>query len=240
MGIKVTLDAGNYLGAYASSQTLIERRIEYAALKATHRAAELAKSKIRAEMGGAGLGRLGQAIGATSDLRKGRVYREPDGGFSASGVVFIRSGSERTRGAIEAYTQGANITPKKSPWLWFPSDDIQRLVGSGKDRRRLTPELWSERGLDSKIGPLVRIKSVNGHPLLVVQTGAIAMSGRNRSLRGRLKNGRAPRGYANRDFVVAFIGIPFTSRAARLSIPRIAREVRAELPRFFTEALRES
>lgn len=238
MGIKVELSAGDYLGAFARHQTLVERRIEFAALKATHRAAEMMKAKTRQEMSAAGLGRLGQAIGSTSDFRKGQVFREP-GGWSASGVVYIRSKSERTVGAIEAYTRGANIRPVNGRWLWFPSDDVQRMVGRGTERRRLTPALWNARGLDSRIGPLELIRSVNGYPLLVVKTGAISMTGKKRSLRGRLKSGRAPKGFQNRDFIVAFIGIPFTSRAARVSIPRIAREVMAQLPRLYAEALRE-
>ncbi|MBK6800368.1 MAG: hypothetical protein IPG83_02455 [Novosphingobium sp.] len=238
MGIKVQLSAGDYLGAFARHQTLVERRIEYAALKATHRAAEMVKSRVRQDMSAAGLGRLGQALGSTSDFRKGQVYREA-GGWSASGVVYVRSKSERTVGAIEAYTRGANIRPVKSPWLWIPTDNIQRMVGRGKDRRRLTPSLWKSSGLESRIGPLEMIKSVNGYPLLVVKTGAVAMTGKARSLRGRLKSGRAPKGFQNRDFIVAFIGIPFTSRTARVSISRIAREVMTQLPRLYAEALRE-
>ncbi len=198
----------------------------------------MVKSRVRQDMSAAGLGRLGQALGSTSDFRKGQVYREA-GGWSASGVVYVRSKSERTVGAIEAYTRGANIRPVKSPWLWIPTDNIQRMVGRGKDRRRLTPSLWKSSGLESRIGPLEMIESVNGYPLLVVKTGAVAMTGKARSLRGRLKSGRAPKGFQNRDFIVAFIGIPFTSRTARVSISRIAREVMTQLPRLYAEALRE-
>jgi hypothetical protein len=210
-----------------------DNKIQQAALRATDRAATKAKEQIRSDMAAAGLGKLGMALGSGSDLKKGgRVHRQGDG-WSVSGWVFVRSGSKRSRGAIEAYTQGAEIKPRKGRWLWIPSRDIQRLVGKGRDRRRLTPALWNENGLDTRIGPLQLVPNINGRPLLVVKTGAVAATGRARSLRGRLKSGKAPRGFVNREFVVAFIGIPYTSRQARARPAEIARKVAADMSRDF-------
>ena len=215
------------------------KRAESAALKSTDRAAKTAKARIRTEMGSARLGTLGNAFAAKSDLDRGgiQVRYGSNGGFAASGIVYVRTKSERTLGAIQAYTEGADIRPVRSNWLWIPSNDIQRLVGTGLNRRRLTPRLWNERGLDKKIGRLFKVRGSNGYPLLVVKTGAISAGGKSRSLRGRLKSGRAPKGYVNQDMVVAFIGIPFTSRAARVDVQKIIEEVRAELPKMFIEAL---
>lgn len=229
----------NFRGSLNDYLRFMVQRAEDAALKSTDRAARIAKARIRTEMGSARLGTLGNAFAAKSDLDRGgiQVRYGGNGGFAASGIVYVRTKSERTLGAIQAYTEGADIRPVRSNWLWIPSKDIQRLVGTGRNRRRLSPGLWNESGLESRIGPLEMIESVNGYPLLVVKTGAVAMTGKARSLRGRLKSGRAPKGFQNRDFIVAFIGIPFTSRTARVDVQKIIDEVRAELPQMFIEAL---
>ena len=82
--------------------------MERAALIATDQAARTALSTLRAQMAGAGLGRLGNAITSTSDLRmSGRVHRRGTEGFSASGIIHLRTANERTVGAIISYTEGA-------------------------------------------------------------------------------------------------------------------------------------
>ena len=213
------------------------QKIEKAALLATQKAAGIAKPRVRSKMSGAGLGKLGQAIDASSDQAKGRgVKRYAGGGFSASGVVFVRSKSERTLGAIEAYTQGAEIRPVRSRWLWIPTDEIQRVAGSKSARRRLTPGNWTQFGMDQKVGPLFKVRSINGYPLLVVKNTNVPLTGRRGKPRANLKNGRAPKGYGEKPFLVAFIGIPFTSRAARVDVTAIMRSVQAELPALFNQA----
>ena len=232
-GVSFSLDRGNTKAAFDTFYRGAIQRFEQAALKATDAAARKAKSEIRTAMAGAGLGRLGNAIDATSDLRLHRaVKRYPNGGFSASGVVFIRSQSERTRGAIEAYTRGADIRPVRSRWLWIPTDNIPRV----SQRERLTPALWVKNGLDRRIGPLEVVRSINGYPLLVVKQTNVPMSGLKRKPRASLKNGRSPKGYAPCEFLVAFVGIPFTARAARIDVSAILRSVQAELPDLFRQA----
>ena len=130
LGVKIT--TGNYLGAFRQTMMLAQRRIEYAALKATDQAATQAKSRIREAMQSAGLGRLGNAIASTSDLKKGQIKRYSGGGFRASGVIYIRSGSARTRGAIESYTVGADIRPVRSRWLWIATDQIPRVMAASE------------------------------------------------------------------------------------------------------------
>ena len=229
----MSMGRGNTKAAFDTFYRGAIQRFEQAALKATDAAARKAKSEIRTAMADAGLGRLGQAIDATSDLRKQRgVKRYPDDGFSASGVVFIRSQSERTLGAIEAYTRGADIRPVRGRWLWIPTDNIPRIAG----RKRLTPASWVKNGLDRKIGPLEMVRSVNGYPLLVVKQTNVPMSDLKRKPRASLKNGRSPKGYAPREFLVAFVGIPFTARAARIDVSAIMRSVQAELPTLFRQA----
>lgn len=237
--VSAEIFSDKYLGRFRSYLALAERRIEAAALIATDRAAQSAKRQIRAEMSGAGLGKLGNAIDAGSDMQKGgRVHRSGKG-FSASGWVFVRSKSERTLGAIEAYTGSGEtlIAPVRGRWLWIPTDEIQRIGGTGAGKRRLTPGNWSKYGMDQKIGPLVMVKSVNGYPLYVVKNATVSATGARRSAKALNKRGYAGRGRVEKEFIVAFVGIPRTSRTARVNITTIMKRVQADLPRLFSEAL---
>lgn len=229
--ISARIFADNYLGRYRQHMLLAQRRMEAAALIATDRASRIAQQEIRAQMRGAKLGRLGNAIGQTSDMQKGRLHRTGNG-WSASGVVYVRSKSERTLGAIEAYTRGADIRPVRGRWLWIPSDDIPRV----SKRERLTPALWQRNGLDRKIGPLVTIRPRGGNPIMVVRNVGVTPD-KARSVKGLTKKGTARKGQVAREFVVAFIAIPRTARSARVDVTAIMRAVQADLPRLFNEAI---
>lgn len=209
---------------------------ENAAMRTVRRVSTRGKGDIRAAMRNAGLGRLGNAIDSSPD---NKVIRFGAEGFSTSARFFIRSRSERTLGAIKAYTEGADIAPVRSRWLWIPTDEIQRLAGSNRQGQgqRLTPGLWRARGFDTKVGPLVRIKSINGYPLLIVRNVGVSASGARRSARSLTKKGMARKGQVRRDMIVAFVGIPRTSRAARVNITQILNSVRAQMPDIFTEEL---
>lgn len=236
--LSARLDTSRFNAAFSDFYRFAEQRNEAAALISTDQARRLALTAQRERMQAAGLGRLGNALGSTSDLAEGRgVHRYGNGGFSASGVVFIRSGSERSRGAIRAYTSGADIQPRKGRWLWFPTDNIQRIVGSGKNKERVTPGNWVTRGLDRKIGPLVLVRNINGYPLLVVKNVGVSLAGAKRSAHSLKKNGRARNGQIEKQFVVAFIGIPHTSREARYDAIAELRAVQAQLPELHRQAL---
>lgn len=194
-------------------------------LDVSDRAARNAQRMIRSDMAGARLGRLGNAIGMTSDKMKGEPITRRGDARRASGVVFIRSKSERTVGAIISYTEGADITPTKGRWLWIATENAQRVIGSGAQRRRLTPALWRARGLDDKIGPLIRLRSVNGNPILAVRNvGVSQVAGGRPRARGLTKRGAPRKGDTARELVVMFIGIPRTARAARVNVRRRAFE----------------
>ena len=234
MRVSARLDRGDFEGPFNEFRRFAEQRMERAALIATDRARNVALQRVRAEIQGAGLGRLGNGVGSGSDLDEGRgVHRYSNGGFSASGVVFVRSGSERTRGAIEAYTEGADIKPVRGRFLWIATDQIPRVTG----RFRMTPELYRKNGFEQKIGPLVFVKSINGRPLLVVQNVGVSALGRSRSAKSLTKRGFPRKGQIEKKFLVAFIGIPRTQRAARVDVAAIMRSVAAELPALFNDAL---
>ena len=223
---------------FSDVERFARARSEAAALEATKNGARRAVLRIRDEMKSAGLGRLGNALGNSSDLEKrGAVYRRGDG-FSASGVVFVRSKSERSRGAIESYTQDSTqISPVRGRWLWIPTEAMQRVAGKGKAKRRLTPGNWQQLGMESKLGPLRYLKSVNGWPLLAVENVGVSKTGASRSARSLTKKGYARKGQVKRELLVCFVAIPRTSRQARVDAPAIMRSVAAELPALFNEAL---
>jgi hypothetical protein len=210
------------------------QRLERAALVATDRAARLAKTEIRTAMSGAGLGRLGFALGHSSDLEKGRLFRRGSEGFSASGVVFIRSRSERTLGAIESYTEGADITPKRGRWLWIATDEIPRRVA----RYRMTPARYVKAGLDQSIGPLEFVPGRNpGEALLVVRTVTVNRTRRGSARRLPKRGGVRP-GREVKDFIVAFVGIRRTSRAARVNPRAIITGIQQRLPDLIAAAMK--
>lgn len=237
MSFRLDIDATGMGDAFDRYEAFNEVRVQRAMLAATGRGARRLQSLVRGEMASAGLGRLGQAYAATSDEdRRQGVHHQADG-FSASGMLYVRARSERTRGTLAAYTRGAEIQPQRGRWLWVPTDDIPLRAN---DRTRLTPANWSSSGLDRKIGPLVMIRSVNGYPLLVVQNASVALSGRARSAKSLTKTGRTKKGQTGRAFIVAFIGIPRTARAARVDVYALHRQVMAELPAIFETEFRKA
>lgn len=234
MGMIARIETRDLDSALATFNREAESRMRRAALVATDRASKRLLTEVRGAMTGAGLGRLGNALGATSDLRRGAgVHSTGNGAFSASGSVLIRSGSQRSRGAIISYTEGRNIRPTRGRWLWVPTPDLPRI----SMRYRLTPEAWRQNGLDRRIGPLVMIRSINGRPLLVVRNVGVALSGARGSVKSLKKNGEARRGQVAKEFLVAFVGIPSTARAARIDVRAIAQSVAADLPALFAQAL---
>lgn len=227
-------DAG---AAFDRATRELHLKLERALLVATDRAGRRAKANIRAEMSAAGLGRLGQAIDVGTDLESGRGVHRNGRGFSASAIVHARTRSPRTVGALLAYTEGATIRPRRGRWLWIPSDEIQRVVGSRATRERVTPESYQRMGLESRIGPLVQIRGINGRPLLVVERASVSEAGKRRSAKSRTKTGRLRKGQRAKQFIVAFVAIPSTSRAARVDINAIMARAAAELPAFVELAL---
>jgi len=228
----ISAKVGISMGPLRAFQRYAEQRMERAALIATDQAARAATSQIRSAMRGASLGRLSNAIGATSDLQKnGRVYRRGVG-FSASGIVFVRSKSDRAQGAIKAYTEGAQIAPVKGDWLWIATDNIPSRIG----RYKMTPQRYVTGGLEQRIGPLVFAPGRHaGEALLIVPSVTLARSGRRGSALSRKSRVVASR--EAHDTIVAFVGIRRTSRAARVDVPSIVRANQARLPQLIRAAL---
>lgn len=230
MGFRVDVSAQGVEAYFNDHIARSEAALEGAFLRATQKGARRLKENIRQAMAGAGLGRLGNAFADTSDAKKGGIQRRySNGGFSASGSVYVRNKSDRTLGAILSYTGGSEIRPIRGRWLWYPTEEIRRVSGAGTKKARVTPANWTALGLDTKIGPLTFIKS-NGRPLLIVRNVGVSAAGKTRSARSLTKRGLPRKGQVQREFIVAFIGIPRTSRAARIDIQALLNQVAAELP----------
>lgn len=208
-----------------------ERDLERRALTAVRKAGIKAKEEFRQQGQEVGLGRLMYAITDKPD----RAVHRRSNGFSASSAIYVRSGSPRTRGAIESYTVGSEIVPVRSRWLWFPTPEIQRLAGTGSKRERVTPGNWQKFGLDRKIGPLVPVKSINGNPLLVIKNVGVSALGVPGKAKSLTKTGRARKGQVARTFLVAFIAIPRTARTARIDVAATMESISAELQAMFNE-----
>jgi hypothetical protein len=213
------------------------QRLERAALVATDKAARIAQKDLREAMLAARLGRLGNAFGRFSDLEKGRVFRRGSAGFSASAGIMIKAGSgERGRGAIEAYTQGAEIKPVKGRWLWIATAE---LGAKRVNRKKITPALYKAGGLEQKIGPLVFIPgSHSGEALLIVRDVSVSRSGTGRARRIG-KSGRVAPTREQKDFIVAFVGIRRTSREQRVNIIPIMQAARDRIGGFINTELRD-
>ena len=83
------------------------------------------------------------------------------------------------------------------------------------------------------------VKSINGNPLLVAKNISVSEGGKSRSARALNKSGRPRKGQRAKEFVVAFIGIPRTSRAARVSVSAIMAQALDRLPATFETELRK-
>jgi hypothetical protein len=182
--VKITGPGNGAIQAFARE---MNAKVEQATLRASDKAATIARDNIRTAMAGARLGKLANAIGATSDLKKGgRVHRLSGGGFSASGIVHARTRNERALGALEAYTQGATITSRRGGWLWIATPNVPARVG----RYRMTPERYRSSGLVDRLGPLIEIPGRNGgERLLIVNAVTTRTSGRPNARR-LPRNGR--------------------------------------------------
>jgi hypothetical protein len=209
------------------------QRAERALMVATDRAAKDAQHDIR--QNGA-MGRLSNAIGHFSDLKKGKVFRFGAEGFSASGGLAIKTRNERTVGAIKSFTEGAEILPVRSKWLWIatPELGIRRV-----NRRKITPALYRSGGFEQRLGPLIQIPGRHaGEALLVIRNVQVSMAGNRRPIKGS-RSGFARAGRAQKEFIVAFVGIKRTSRTQQVDVNAIMRANAARVGQMFYEEMRK-
>lgn len=211
------------------------QRVERAMLVATDKASRNALKDIRSS---GKLGRLSNAIGHFSDLKKGKVFRFGSSGFAASGGLNIKTRNERTVGAIISYTEGSDIVPRagnRGGWLWFPTAELAiKRIG----RKKITPALYNASPLVGRLGPLQQIPGrTASESLLIIKNVQVSMAGNRRPIKGA-KSGVARAGRQQKEAIIAFIGIRQTSRTKRIDVPEIMRANAATVGRLFYEEMK--
>ena len=209
------------------------QRVERSMLVATDTASRNALRDIRTSNA---LGRLGNALGHFSDLKKGKGFRFGSSGFSASGGIAIKTKNERTVGAIISYTEGSEILPTKGRWLWFPTPELAiKRIG----RKKITPALYNASALPQRLGPLVFIPGRHaGEALLIIRNVQTALSGRRRPIKGS-RSGVARAGRQQQEQIVAFVGIRRTARTQRIDVPAIMRANAARVGELFYNEMKK-
>jgi len=194
----------------------------------------------RAKMVGAGLGKLSRAVRYTSDVKKRRVPDIGDGRsrWRVGGAMFAPGRSERTQGALAAYSQAnTTIVPRRGRWLAFATDEIPQRVG----RYKMTPALYEAGGFDRKIGELEFIQSKKPNEAFLIARDVQVNAQRGFGQARRLpRHGKARQGKKAVGFIVAFILIRVTRRSQRFNPKAIMRNQVAQLPRRIRSNLRGS
>lgn len=200
-----------------------QRRIAHFA---TDRATTFAKDLTRQRIQGAGLGRLANAVGSTSSLKRRRT-----GNDNAWGAVFARGKAEsRGNQALLAYSEGATIYPRGGrKWLAFATNAVPKRAG----RYKMTPARYRAAGLESTLGKLNFVPGRGGRVAYLVARKVVTSKRTGRIL--RQQGGRASRGSDNKDSVIAFILIRFTRRGQRFNQKQIMEQAIATVPRFAGE-----
>lgn len=205
-----------------------ERDLRRAQIYATDRASREGQGVLRDKMRSVRLGRLGNAIGQTSTLRKGGKGGKP------YGVLYARGGDQsRAGGALESYTRGARIEPTDAEWLWIAQAPVPKKIG----RKRTTPALFMQSDLMGSIGklefrPLGVVKGEEMALLVIKRVSVSPKTGRAKAL--------GPRGTRTRvsmKEVVAFVGVRITIRAKRFDKDVTLMPVSRMVPQWAAEEL---
>lgn len=192
---------------------------------AVDRASKAGQKRVQQKMKAVGLGRLGNAVGHTSSLRKGRRgERKP------WGVIFAKgSDNSLAGGALEAYSRGTTIRPDDQEWLWFQTTAVPRRIG----RYRTTPARYNASGLATTIGPLqFRRVGRNLAQLYIRNVTVSPKSGRAKARGERKTRTRIPM-----KEIVAFVGIRWTRRAKRFDKDQLMRLAAQLVPKYMGEEL---
>lgn len=206
----------------AKAKAEYRKQTKRAALIATDRASRVGQVDIRAKMKSVELGRLERAVGQTSALRKGQKDRDP------YGVVFAKGGDKSRAGqALQAYTRGAQISPIKGRWLWYPTPAAMKRI----NRYKASPGRYIAAG--SPLGELkFRVVSPKA-AIAFIEKGAISV----RTGRARRAPKRRSKLSIPQRRIILFRGIRKTYRAVRFDHRTIMGRQSRKVPLYMTEAL---
>jgi len=211
----------------------LEREQHRAGVSATHLASKRGQRRTQAKMRSVGLKKLSNAVGQASSQTKRRRNLQ-DNPF---GVIFARGGDESRGGqALQAYTQGAIIRPRNGSWLAVPTDAAQKLVSVGGRRRRLTPKLWAQAGMNQRVGKL-RFRQVRGN-LAMLFVENVSLSPKTGRAKVLPKSGRTRTRVVPKRPVVIFWLIKVTRRAKRFDQRTIMQGEANRVPTYMLRILR--
>lgn len=219
-------------GQFQEFRRFCIQRLERASLIATDKAPRAALAAIRPQLPG----RAGAVLTYGSDLKSGRgVKRIGPEGYRASGWVGLKSRNPRAVGMIESLTEGGEIRPKRSRYLWIATDEIPRRAG----RYKMTPSLYRKGGFEQRIGPLIEIPGRHrGERLLIVKSVTVDRMGRPGRARRLPRRGSIGSSRQKKDFIVAFVGIVRTARSPVTDVRQVISLEQARLPDYRAAALR--
>lgn len=228
MGNVIRVRKPNF-GPLRAEATRLKAAQKRAAFQATDIAITRAQKRIQARMKAAGLGRLSNAVAATSAFRKRQFDRKP------YGVIFARGGDDSLAGgALEAYSQGVTIRAKGGQWLAYATKAVPRLIGVGGKKKRMTPGRFRGSGLEQSIGKLIFKKISPSMALLVLRKVSLSpKTGQAKAL-----GARRPRTRIVPDKeVVAFVLIKQTRRAKRFDKDTELRRESSKVPDYIARIL---
>ena len=226
--MKFVVSIGDFEAQLRRAQRQARADLREAARVATDRATRHAHSHIQRKMKGAGLGRLSNAVGVTTSLRR-------KGGRWIGGAIYAKgktNDDNRGAAAIEAYSRGTIIRPKNGgKWLAYQTNAIPRRAG----RYRMTPARYRQSGWEQKLGRL-EFRPVNARMALLVAKKVLVHPRTGRASRA---GPRAPRTRIPQNEVVVFVLIRWTQRAQRFDEKVIALQHAKQVPQFMDDALKE-
>jgi hypothetical protein len=198
--------------------------LQRAGQRATHEAGQAAHQDIRSQMRSQRLGGLANTVKFRSDLRDRHVHSRGSG-WSVSSFIYAAPKGERAAGALKSYLDGGEIVPGRGKWLAIASNRIPRRAG----RRKMTPQLYVERGLETTIGPLEFVKGPTPGIAYLIVKGASVNPSRPASAR-RLPRSGKPRAGRVAKTIVAFTLIRATRRTRRVDVHSLADKWAARVP----------
>lgn len=154
-------------GDFADVAEFATERVRKAATKTVRDMTTATKEAMRADILAADLGpRLARTV-------RSEVYPKSGDSLSAAGFVWVKPGkTPQSSGAakiVQAFEEGARVTPAKRDSLAIPTDAAPPKIG----RFATTPRRWEQR-----TGQKLRVVTRKGKPGLLVADGLRARTGK--------------------------------------------------------------
>ncbi len=207
-------------GRFGEQMIALEEPIAEAATTAMRGVANIVKIDGASDIARAGFSTRWQKALST------RVY--PIGQDSMSPAVFVHHKIPYA-GVFE---DGATISG--NPMMWIPLPGVPKAMGSGRSRRRLTPELVS-----TSITDLVSFRSKTGVPLLGARVRVSAARAANPKVSLSLLRRQNNNGGKGRLITVPlFFGVTTVNITKKFNIRQVCEKARNRIPSLYAAAFK--